>query len=197
MKEHPVKAFPTIGCCGIDCGLCPRYYTAGSSRCPGCAGPNFHEKRPSCGYVTCCVKKRQLEVCAQCDEFPCSRFGFWLDTVEGYDSFTTHKAMRPNLDFIGTHGLDRFLEQQTKRIGLLQTMLENFDDGKSKSFYCVAAALLPVTALEDSLHRVQRQIKEDKVKSADVKTKAGILRGLLDDCVAKTGVDLKLRQKPK
>jgi len=87
--------------------------------------------------------------------------------------------MRPNLDFIGTHGLDRFLEQQTKRIGLLQTMLEDFDDGKSKSFYCVAAALLPVTALEDSLHRVQRQIKEDKVKSADVKTKAGILRGLL------------------
>ena len=197
MKEHPVKAFPTIGCCGIDCGLCPRYYTAGGSRCPGCAGPNFHEKRPSCGYVTCCVKKRQLEVCAQCDEFPCSRFGSWQDNVEGYDSFTTHKAMRPNLDFIGTHGLDRFLEQQTKRIGLLQTMLEDFDDGKSKSFYCVAAALLPVTALEDSLHRVQRQIKEDKVKSADVKTKAGILRGLLDDCAAKTGVDLKLRQKPK
>jgi hypothetical protein len=93
--------------------------------------------------------------------------------------------------------LDRFLEQQTKRIGLLQTMLDDFDDGKSKSFYCVAAALLPATALEDSLHRVQRQIKEDKVKSADVKTKASILRGLLDDCAAKTGVDLKLRQKPK
>ena len=197
MKEHPVKAFPTIGCCGIDCGLCPRYYTAGGSRCPGCAGPNFHEKRPSCGYVTCCVKKRQLEVCAQCGEFPCSRFGSWLDNVEGYDSFTTHKAIRPNLDFIRTHGLDRFLEQQTKRIGLLQTMLDDFDDGKSKSFYCVAAALLPATALEDSLHRAQRQIKEDKVKSADVKTKAGILRGILDDRAAKTGVDLKLRQKPK
>jgi hypothetical protein len=25
---------PTIGCCGIDCGLCPRYYTDGPSRCP-------------------------------------------------------------------------------------------------------------------------------------------------------------------
>ncbi|MDR3149386.1 MAG: hypothetical protein LBT88_05150 [Oscillospiraceae bacterium] len=25
------KAFPTIGCCRIDCGLCPRFYTSGTS----------------------------------------------------------------------------------------------------------------------------------------------------------------------
>ncbi len=126
MKEHPVKTFPTIGCCGIDCGLCPRYHTAGSSRCPGCAGPDFFEKHPSCGYVTCCVKKKELEVCAQCDEFPCSKFESWLDNVEGYDSFATHQKHSSKLEFIRTHGLERFLEQQTKRIGLLQTMLDEF-----------------------------------------------------------------------
>lgn len=197
VKEHPVKAFPTIGCCGIDCGLCPRYYTAGNSRCPGCAGPNFHEKRPSCGYVTCCVKQRKHEVCAQCDEFPCSRFGSWLDNLEGYDSFTTHRAMRPNLDFIRMHGIEEFVEQQAKRIGLLQTMLESFDDGKSKSFYCIAAALLPIAAVEESLFRAEQQVKKDKAKSGDAKIRAGILRGLLDDCAAKTGVELKLRQKHK
>jgi len=194
VKEHPVKAFPTIGCCGIDCGLCPRYYTAGSSRCPGCAGPNFHEKRPSCGYVTCCVKQRKHEVCAQCDEFPCSKFESWLGNLE-YDSFVTHRRIRLNLDSIRAHGIDGFLEQQTKRIGLLEAMLRDFDDGRAKSFYCIATALLTIADLEDSLHRAREQVK--KTESPDVKTRAGILRGLLDDCAAGSGVELKLRQKPK
>jgi hypothetical protein len=191
VKEHPVKTFPTIGCCGIDCGLCPRYHTTGDSRCPGCAGPDFFEKHPSCGHITCCAKKRKLEVCSQCNEFPCSKFESW---AEG-DSFVTHQKTLSNLKSIKGEGLEEFMEQQRKRIGLLTTMLEKFDDGRSKSFYCLATALLPVTALEESLHRAQQQIKQDKAKSGDVKTKAGILRGFLDDFAAKTGVELKLRHK--
>lgn len=195
LKEHPLKAFPTIGCCGIDCGLCPRYYTEGSSRCPGCAGPDFHEKRPSCGYVTCCVGNRKLEVCAQCGEFPCSRFASWLDSTEAYDSFTTHRAMRPNLDFIRTHGMGRFIEQQTERIDLLRAMLDEFDDGRSRSFYCVAAALLPVAALEESLQGARQEARQAPVKPADKKTGAGILRALLGARAARAGVELKLRKK--
>jgi hypothetical protein len=191
MKEHPVKVFPTIGCCGIDCGLCPRYHTAGSSKCPGCAGPDFFEKHPSCGHITCCVKTRKLEVCSQCDEFPCSKFESW---AEG-DSFVTHQKTFSNLSFIRAEGLQVFMEQQRKRMGLLKTMLEEFDDGRSKSFYCVATALLPVTALEESLRRAQQQVKQDKAKSGDVKARASILRGFLDDCTSKTGVELKLRHK--
>jgi hypothetical protein len=190
MKEHPVKTFPTIGCCGIDCGLCPRYHTAGSSRCPGCAGPGFFEKHPSCGHITCCVKKRKFEVCSQCDEFPCSKFEYW---AEG-DSFVTHQKTLLNLDSIRRGGLEGFIEQQRKRITLLNTMLENFDDGRSKSFYCIATALLPIADLEESLRHAQQQIKQDKAKSGDIKTRAGILRGSLDDCAAKTGVELKLRR---
>jgi hypothetical protein len=191
MKEHPVKAFPTIGSCGIDCGLCPRYHTAGSSRCPGCAGPGFFEKHPSCGHITCCVKKKDLEVCAQCGEFPCAKFESWADG----DSFVTHQRTLFNLDSIRRDGLEGFVEQQGRRIGLLQTMLEEFDDGRSKSYYCIATALLPIAALEESLHRAKEQVKKDKAKSGDIKTRAGILRGLLDDCAAKTGVELKLRHK--
>jgi hypothetical protein len=193
MKEHPVKTFPAIGCCGIDCGLCPRYYTAGSSRCPGCAGPGFFEKHPSCGHITCCVKKRKLEVCSQCDEFPCSKFESWL---EG-DSFVTHQKTLFNLDSVRREGLEGFVEQQGKRMGLLKTMLEGFDDGRSKSYYCLAAALLPVAALEESLHHAQELVKKDNARSQDIKNKAVVLRGYLNDCGARSGVELKLRQKHK
>ena len=197
MKEHPVKTFPTLGCCGLDCGLCPRYYTVGSSRCPGCAGPDFFEKHPSCGYITCCVKKKGLEACAQCGEFPCAKFEAWLGNLEQYDSFLTHQRTRPNLDSIRTHGIESFMQQQTKRMNLLKTMLENFDDGRAKSFYCIAATLLSTADLEESLHKAQEQIKQDRVKPEDIKTRAKILRGLFEDCAARTGIDLRLRHKKR
>ena len=90
------KEYNTIGCCGIDCGLCPRFYTKGDSVCPGCGGPDFKEKHPSCGYLTCCSIKKGLEVCSECDEYPCSRYDA---EKKGLDSFVTHKKVFPNLEF--------------------------------------------------------------------------------------------------
>ena len=197
MKEHPVKTYPTLGCCGLDCGLCPRYYTVGASRCPGCAGPDFFNKHPSCSYITCCVKKKGLEVCAQCDEFPCSKFPSWLDKLVIEDSFVTHQKIKSNLYFIKEQGLERFLEQQAKRIKLLEGMLKDFDDGRSKSFYCIATTLLPVAELETLIDEAEHKIKVDKVKVDDMKTKAKILRELFNDFAAKGGVELKLRSKSR
>ena len=125
MIEQPIKKHLTLGCCGLDCGLCPRYYTVGSSRCPGCCGPNFFNKHPSCTYITCCVKKRKLEVCAQCDEFPCSKFDSWLVGGVEYDSFVTHKKAHLNMIFIRKYGIKKFIEQQSLRIRLLETMLKD------------------------------------------------------------------------
>jgi hypothetical protein len=195
MKEQPVKKYPTLGCCGLDCGLCPRYYTVGASRCPGCAGPDFFNKHPSCGYITCCVKKKGLEVCAQCDEFPCPKFTSWLDKWGLGDSFLTHQKIKPNLYFIREQGLEKFLKQQKKRIKLLERMLQDFDDGRSRSFYCIATTLLPVVELEALLGEAGRKIKVGKVEAGDTKTKAEILRELLNDFAAKGGVELKLRHR--
>jgi hypothetical protein len=195
MKEQPVKTYPTLGCCGLDCGLCPRYHTVGASRCPGCCGPDFFNKHPSCSYITCCVKKKGLEVCAQCDEFPCSKFASWLDKTMIEDSFLTHQKIKPNLYFIREQGLEKFLKQQKKRIALLERMLKDFDDGRSKSFYCIAATLLPVVELEALLGEAGRKLKVRKVEAGDTKTKAEILRELLNDFAAKGGVELRLRKK--
>jgi len=197
MSERPTKIYPTIGCCGLDCGLCPRYYTIGSSRCPGCCGPDFFNRHPSCSYITCCVKKKNLEVCAQCDEFPCPKFESWLVGGGEYDSFLTHKKAYPNLNFIRKYGIEKFIEQQRKRIRLLETMIENFDDGRSRSFYCIAATLLPITDLEASLNKTEQKIKADNIGSDDIKTKSKILKGFLNNFATKEGIELKLRKKAK
>ena len=70
MKDTLKKKYFTIGCCGIDCGLCPRFHTKGDSVCPGCGGLGFKEKHPSCGFLTCCVTKKGLEVCSDCPDYP-------------------------------------------------------------------------------------------------------------------------------
>lgn len=177
-----LKKYPTVGVCGLDCGLCPRYYTVGSSRCPGCCGPDFFNKHPSCSYITCCVKKKGLEVCAQCSEFPCMKF----KDVGDYDSFLTYKKVMSNQDFIKEHGIKEFIKQQKKRIKLLEAMLESFDEGRSKSFYCLAATLLSTESLEKSLDEIE--------KSCDVKIRARVLKEILNETAVKEGVELKLRK---
>lgn len=189
MSERPIRAHPTLGCCGIDCGLCPRYYTVGDSRCPGCAGPDFHEKHPACGIITCCVKNKGLEVCGECDEFPCAKLKGWGDG----DSFVTHQKAYPNLEFIKEQGLERFIEQQCKRIALLEKMISSYDDGRSKSFYCLSAGLLAIEDLEATIKKVEQRIKAEKIGSGDIKAKAKILKELLNDCAGNEGIELKLR----
>jgi hypothetical protein len=142
-----LKKHNTIGCCGIDCGLCPRFYTKGDSVCPGCGGSNFKEKHPSCGFVTCCVIKNRLEVCSDCKDYPCSRFD---SEKEGFDSFVTHRKVLANLDFIKENGIDHFMDQQKIRMKILNNFLSNYDDGRSKSFFCISCTLLPVDKLQEA-----------------------------------------------
>lgn len=194
MNQQQIKALPTLGCCGLDCGLCPTYNTEANSRCPGCGGLGFSEKHPSCAFITCCVKKKGLEVCALCSEYPCSRFKGWEPEGENvYDSFLTHKKAMPNQNFIREHGLDEFLEQQKKRIEMLEVMLNNFNEGRSKSFYCLATALLPIPGIEVALTRSHARITTEK--AGTVKTHALILRELLAKAAGRAGIELKLRRK--
>ena len=195
MSGHPIKIYPTVGCCGLDCGLCPRYYTVGTSRCPGCCGPDFSNKHPSCSYITCCVKKKNLEVCALCEEFSCSKFEPWLVGGGEYNSFLSHKKAYPNLISIRKHGIEKFVEEQRKRIRLLETMLKEFDDGRSKSFYCIASTLLPIVDLETSLNKAKEKTRLDKIKQDDIRGRTKTLKSFLEDFAARERIDLKLRKK--
>jgi len=189
------KRFPTIGVCGLDCGLCPRYYTEGTSRCPGCCGPDFSVKHPSCGFITCCVKKRKLEVCAECSDFPCSRFRE-SDESE-YDSFLTYRKVKRNLNFIKEHGVEEFVARQRRRMELLTEMLGQFNEGRSKSLYCIAATLLSVESIEEAVETARREAVELGIEEGNVKGKAKVLKGIIRDAATEQGVDLKLRKPPK
>ena len=191
------KKYPSIGCCGIDCGLCPRYYTEGKSRCPGCFGQKFLEVMgQSCSFITCCFKEKKLETCGECKDFPCSKFDSKWFGKDAYDSFVTHKKAIPNLNFIKNKGFEEFLKQQEKRIVFLREMLTDFNDKRSKSFFCLASALLPVEIIEESLKSARDSIKKLKIKKDNLKDKAKILRDFLQSAADKEGIKLKLQKPP-
>jgi hypothetical protein len=189
------KQYPTIACCGLDCGLCPSFNSSGPSRCPGCAGPDFASKHPSCGVLTCCVKKHHLEVCGQCAEFPCEKMAKRLDCP--VDSVLTYQNIRHHMSFIKEQGLPKFLEQQQQRIALLERMLSGYNEGRSKSFYCLAASLLPIDTVAAALNEAEKRIKTGGIKPADLKGRAQILRDVLNAEASGKGIELKLRKGKK
>ncbi len=182
-----MKQFPTLGCCGLDCGLCPRYYTKGESRCSGCFGKDFAKKHPSCSIITCCFKDKGLEVCAKCSEFTCQKYD--KETFEK-DSFISHKRIRYNHNYIREYGLEKFLQQQKKRIEILEEFLEKFDEGRSKSFVCLAAALLSL----ESLEKAEKEIEKAGIGVDDSRASGEILKDLLNNYAREEKAELKLRK---
>ena len=189
LKE--LKQYPTIACCGLDCGLCPTFYIKGPSKCPGCYGPNFIKKHPSCSIITCCVKKKHFETCAECKDFPCEKLKDW----DKYDSFICHRKSISNLIFIQENSLKEYLDQQEERIELLKIMLNEYNEGRSKSFYCISTALMDILDLKKALKESEQQIEKDNVESTDIKTKSKILKYILNRKAKQKGILLKLKKK--
>jgi len=173
-------------------------YMPGSSKCPGCCGDDFKNKHPSCSFITCCVKKRNLEVCAECVDFPCPKFE--RETGET-DSFITHRMVIHNQNFIKKHGSSKFIEQQNKRIKLLEAMLEYYleyyDDGNSKSFFCLAATLLSLESLNKSLREAEQKVKEELFSQEDLRSKAKIIKVILTQSASEENIELRLRKAKK
>jgi hypothetical protein len=191
-KHTILKKYPTIGVCGFDCGLCPRFYTKGPSRCPGCAGPEFFEKHPSCSFITCAVKKRNLETCGECPEFPCSKFKDEdeYQHMKESSSYPTPKKMMPNLLYIQKHGVKNFINNQKKRIDLLDILIRNFDEGRSRNFFCKATALLDVNSLEECINETTQKIKSDDISANESKIKAGMIRKALNEVALHCGIEI-------
>jgi hypothetical protein len=100
-----------------------------------------------------------------------------------------------NLNFIKEQGIKKFIIRQKNRIKLLEKMIENFDDGRSRSFFCRATCLLDIRDLENSLNKAIRKIKTENIKTDDLKTKAKILRANIEEITLKKGVELFKKTK--
>jgi len=94
-------------------------------------------------------------------------------------------------------GLGGWLKEQKKRRLILEEILNRYNEGRSMTLYCTAAALMSINSLREAITRTKEIIVERKVENSDLKTKAKILKSIIQDLASKANVDLKLRRKPK
>ena len=53
-------------------------------RCLGCKGDRTKHWSPECWILKCCVDKKGLQFCYECDEFPCEELNQWSKTGKKY-----------------------------------------------------------------------------------------------------------------
>lgn len=180
---------PEIGICGLSCRLCPSFHTQGASRCGGCKSEG--RMAAGCPFITCAVKRKGLEFCWQCAEAEtCARWRAHRAAGRERDSFVCYQRLEHNIAAIAQHGLAAFEAEQREREGLLREMLAEFDAGRSKRLYCVAATVLGIEALQGALALARAPCSA----GLEVGERARALRQILESLAAEAGVTLRLRR---
>jgi hypothetical protein len=180
--------YQEFGVCGLSCRLCPHFHTVGESRCTGCRG----EVRmgAGCALVTCAVKRRGIEFCWECDESEtCERWARHREHGRSHDTFVSYASLEDNIETVARLGLDAFIAGQLEREGLLLEMLGEFNEGRSKSYYCIAATVLDPSELRSAIDAAR-----ESTAGADVRERAKALHASLDAAARARGRSLVLRK---
>lgn len=190
MKQYS-RTTPQFSLCGLNCCLCPRFRTTGSSRCSGCGGADFYDKHPACGIISCSLRHGGVEYCFQCSEYPCNRYV----GINEKDSFITYKNVPMDMDTAKNNGVGRYLNQLTKKSLILDDLLKDWDNGRMKAYFCLAVNLLPLSDLEVAMSTLEhRKSQQEKSSSVDSALNARIAKDYFDKLSEEKGISLHLRR---
>jgi len=185
MIMNQIRKHPLFSACGLNCGLCPRYYTDGDSKCPGCGGKDFSEKHPPCGVLSC-SQRSKIEYCYLCNEYPCKKYNKWKT-----DSFITHQNMMKDFEKAKNIGIKAYKKELTEKIKILNDLLANYNDGKRKSLFCLAVNLLELIDVKYVIKQLKKTIKSDDLS---IKEKSIIAVQLFEKIAEEKNIALKLNK---
>ncbi|MEW6103221.1 MAG: DUF3795 domain-containing protein [bacterium] len=178
MKNDEAKNF--IGCCGIYCGLCNKYQSEAPSRCIGC---KLGEQHSWCSIWNCCVKRHGFETCSECKEiFRCEIFlrrkvTEWIPAAD-------------NLRQIKEVGLGNWLKEQKERERLVEELLQNYNEGRSMSFYCKVCARMSIDLIKKAIKEAKEKLIRGEIDKSDVKSRTKVLKIVIKDLALKADVNL-------
>lgn len=168
--------------CGLNCGLCPMHL---GGHCPGCGGG---EGNQSCKIAKCSLQHGRLEYCSQCKEFSCEKY----EDIDEFDSFITHQNRKKDMEKQREIGAEMYRAEQETKAHILEWLLQNCNDGRKKTFFCLAVNLLE---LEDVRKVMEQIISYEKFEELSLKEKAVYAAGQFQKVADEQGILLKLRKK--
>ena len=180
--------YPEIGICGLSCRLCPMYQTEAASKCRGCK--STERMAVSCPFITCAIKKMGVEFCWDCEKNEsCEKWKKHREASQKYDSFKSYQKLEDDINFIKVKGIEAYDEQQRIRESLLKRLLNEFNEGRSKSYYCIATTVMDIDELRNSLEKAAA-----KSRLLSIKDKSRIMHTILDSIAQKKCYRLSLRK---
>jgi hypothetical protein len=108
------------------------------------------------------------------------------------DSFISYAPVPANIRAIREKGIAGAVEAMSARITFLRELLTDYNDGRSKGFYCLAVQLLPLDELQAELSR-----HADALTEANRSQRAAALRRAFTGLAGQKGLTLKLRNQKK
>ena len=180
--------YPEIGICGLSCRLCPHYQTQAASKCRGCKSTD--RIAVGCPFITCALNKFGIEYCGDCEQNDsCEKWGKNREIGKTHDSFKSYQKLEDDISFIRVNGIEAYDEQQKIREAILTRLLDEFNEGRSKSYYCIAATIMQIDELQKALEAAKIESKAQSVKD-----KSRIMHLLLDNIALRKGYQLRLRK---
>lgn len=171
---------PLFSLCGLNCGLCPMKI---GGHCSGCGFGN-----QSCKIAKCSLEHGNVEYCFQCEEYPCGRY----EHIDDYDSFITHQHRKLDLEKAEHIGMSAYNQEQEEKSEILEVLLSDYNDGRRKTFYCVAVNLLEIGEIKGVL----KSIEEDtELRNVGMKEKSAYVVKRFKELAENNKIDLKLRKK--
>ena len=180
--------YPQVGICGLSCRLCPSHQSQSPSRCEGCKSES--RIKVGCPFITCALKGKGVEFCWDCKENEsCPKWHHHRLAGLKADSFKCYQALEDDIKYIQDKGIPLFEERQLIKEQLLKQMLSTYNEGRSKSYYCIAATVMEIEELREAL------LCADKDSMGlDLKSKSKILHSALDKIAESKNYYLKLRK---
>ena len=143
-----------------------------------------------CPFITCALKKKGIEFCWNCEENEtCEKWAKHRKAAKKADSFKCYQKLEEDIACIQKNGVDEFEATQKKREQLLKKMLREFNEGRSKSYFCIAATVMEIGESEEAL--TQAHTNSDGL---EMKEKSKVLHSILDEIAEQRNYYLKLRK---
>ncbi len=141
--------------CGLNCGLCG-FRLQGN--CNGCFKDSFCAK--TCPRAACSIEHGNLQYCFECPEYPCKHY----DGFDSYDTLVLHRNQRKDMLKAKEIGIEAYLAEQRQKVGLLNRLLKDYDDGNTQVFFCSAVNLFSVDDMRSIIDKADSETAEMPVK---------------------------------
>ncbi|WMJ22495.1 DUF3795 domain-containing protein [Paludicola sp. MB14-C6] len=172
-----------LSLCGLNCSLCTMKL---DNYCPGCGGGAGN---PGCTIARCSLQHQSIDYCFQCKEYPCSKY----NDIEQYDSFITHRNQLKDMLKAQAVGIEKYHLELNEKAQILRWLLKNYNDGRRKTFFCIAINLLELEDIRMVIEKIKTEIPSNDMS---IKEKALIAVTIFQALADERNIILKLYKKP-